>query len=198
MRPRAGTEHNFSLQRWITFPPPGSPLPRSVFLSLSQLLHCLSLISLFPVLFSPSPSLSISISCSPPSASPFISWSLFLALSLYLSLSLSLSLSRSLPPLPSFCLDTPRGTSLSAVGLELEASFIEFAQGPGKAYLPIRSWWGASSLWANPQIPSQTCVCVCLSVCVCLLHVLPFVQCYVLDFQILHRGGLILHIESQA
>lgn len=158
MRPRAETEHNFSLQRWITFPPPGSPLPRSVFLSLSQLLHCLSLISLFPVLFSPSPSLSISISCSPPSASPFISWSLFLALSLF----------RSLPPLPSFCLDTPRGTSLSAVGLELEASFIEFAQGPGKAYLPIRSWWGASSLWANPQIPPQTCLCVFKCVCLSL------------------------------
>lgn len=163
MRPRAETEHNFSLQRWITFPPPGSPLPRSMFLSLSQLLRCLSLISLFPVLFSPSPSPSISISCSPP-----ICLSIYFLISVSCSLSLSLSAS-----LPSFCLDTPRGTSQSAVGLELEASFIEFAQGPGKAYLPIRSWWGASSLWANPQIPLKP-ACVCLYVCVCVLHVLTF------------------------
>lgn len=160
MRPRAETEHNFSLQRWITFPPSGSPLPRSVFLSLSQLLLCLSLISLFPVLFSPSPSLSISISCSPP-----ICFSIYFLVCVSCALFLAASL-------PSFCLDTPWGTMQRAVGLELEASFIEFAQGPGKAYLPIRSWWSAPSLWANPQIPLKpVCARVCLSLACS--HILP-------------------------
>ena len=83
----------------------GFPLPRSMFLSLSQLLHCLSLISLFPVLFSPSLSLSISISCIPPT---HLILHLFLEVSVLLSLSLSRSLSLS-ASLPSFCLGTPQG-----------------------------------------------------------------------------------------
>lgn len=53
VRPRAGTEHNFSLQRWITFLPLGSLLPHSVFFSLSQLLRCLSLIFLSFLSYSP-------------------------------------------------------------------------------------------------------------------------------------------------
>lgn len=96
VRPRAGTEHNFSLQRWITFLPLGSPLPHSVFFSLSQLLRCLSLIFLSFLPYSPPLPLSIVISCTPlpppstytPSASLFISWSLFLALCRSLSASL--------------------------------------------------------------------------------------------------------------
>lgn len=164
MRPRAETEHNFSLQRRITFPPPGSPLPRSMFLSLSQLLHYLSLISLFPVLFSPSPSFTISISRSP----AHLLLHLFLAVCFLPALPASLHL---------FCLNTPRGISHSAVGLELEASFIEFAQGPGKAYLPIRSWWGASSVGANPQIPLRP---ACVRLYVCISH-LPLLHIRFLD-----------------
>lgn len=94
VRPRAGTEHNFSLQRWITFLPLGSPLPHSVFFSLSQLLRCLSLIFLSFLPYSPPPPspLNRNILYPPsstytPSASLFISWSLFLALCRSLSAS---------------------------------------------------------------------------------------------------------------
>lgn len=162
VRPRAETEHNFSLQRWITFPPPGSPFPRSVFLSLSQLLHCLSLISPFSCLILSRPIfLNLNIfhhHHHPPSASLFISWSRFLAL--FPSASLLL-----------FSL----GTLQSAVGLEFQASFIEFTQGPGEVYLPIRSWWGTWRLWANPQIPLKP-ACSCWCACIRLLNALTF--CY--------------------
>lgn len=93
------------------------------------------------------PSLLISLNLNTlfsPSASPFISQCLFLALSLSLSLSPFVLSQHSLG---------------SAVGFE--ASFIEFTQVPRKDYLPIRSWWGIPSLWANPQIslkPSGVCV----------------------------------------
>lgn len=75
----------------------------------------LSLSCLIPPPLSVSRNLNILLS--PPSDSPFVS----------VSLSPFLLSRHSL------------GTLQSAVGLELEASFIEFAQGPGKAYLPIRS-----------------------------------------------------------
>lgn len=93
VRPRAGTEHNFSLQRWITFLPLGSPLPHSVFFLLVSAASLFVFdLSLFPALFSPPSPLNRNILYPPstytPSASLFISWSLFLALCRSLSASL--------------------------------------------------------------------------------------------------------------
>lgn len=102
VRPRAGTEHNFSLQRWITFLPLGSPLPHSVFFSLSQLLRCLSLIFLSFLPYSPPLPLSIVISCTPPPPRTHHPPP-------YLFLDLCSSLSAGLFCLSPFVLDTPRG-----------------------------------------------------------------------------------------
>lgn len=161
VRPRAGTEHNFSLQRWITFLPLGSPLPHSVFFSLSQLLRCLSLIFLSFLPYSPPSSpLNRNILYPPPPRThhppPY----------LFLDLCSSLSAGLFLPPSIRSRLSSG-GNSPSAAGSEFQASFIEFALDSGRACLPIRSWWGASRLWANPQIhlePACVSKCVYLSV----------------------------------
>lgn len=105
--------------------------------------------------------LSIEISCTP-SAPPHLPIYSLICVPRYLPVSFCL---------PSFFCDASRGgSSPSAAGSEFRASFIEFAQDLGRACLPIRSWWGASRLWANPQILlSPACVSkwVCLSLECC-------------------------------
>lgn len=154
VRPRAETEHNFSLQRWITFPL-GSPLPRSMFLSLSQLLHSLSLISFFSVLLTPSQSLSISISCSPPFASPFIYRLVFLAL----------SFSR----LPSFsmCINTARHNEpgeLTAQWFRSWRLVLLSLLGAWKGLLTNKVMMRCIESMSKPSNPPQTRMCMCLCV----------------------------------
>lgn len=116
---------------------------------------CLWSFSLSCLILPPPHPLSIVISCTPSPTPPH----------LFLDLCSSLSAGLLLPP----SIRSRRssgGNSPSAAGSEFRASFIEFAQDSGRACLPIRSWWGASRLWANPQIhPTPACVskCVCLS-----------------------------------
>lgn len=84
---------------------------------------------------------------------------------LYLDLCSSFSAGLSLPPSIRSQRSSGGGDLLSAAGSEFRASFIEFAQDSGRACLPIRSWWGASRLWANPQIHlTPACVSVCVFV----------------------------------
>lgn len=139
----------------------GFPSPSfGVFLLVSAASLFVFDLSLFPALFSPPSPLNRNILYPPtstytPSASLFISWSLFLALC------------RSLLPLSIRSRHSSGGNSSSAAGSEFQASFIEFALDSGRACLPIRSWWGASRLWANPQIhlePACVSKCVYLSV----------------------------------
>lgn len=138
------------------------PLSLIRFFSLSQLLRCLSLIFLSFLSYSfPSPSpLNRNILYSLPHSPPP---------HLFLDLCSSFSAGLFLPP----SIRSRRssgGNSPSAAGSEFRASFIEFAQDSGRVCLPIRSWWGASRLWANPQIhltPACVSKCVYLSLECC-------------------------------
>lgn len=131
-----------------------SPLPRSVFLSLSQLPHCLSLISLISLILSPS--LSISISCSPP-----------ICLSIYFLISLSCSLS--LPfCLPLLVLDTRWGTLWSGVS----GYFYWVCSGSWKRLFTNRVMMRCAMSMSKSSNPSQTIVCI--NFCVILLHSLTF------------------------
>lgn len=148
VRPRAGAElfpaaPELHFYHWVPF-----FLIRCFSTCLSCFAVCLWSFSLSCLILPPL--LSVVISCTPPS--PFISWSLFLALSAGFFLP---------PSNRSRC--SSGGNSPSRAASEFRASFIEFAQDSGRACLPIRSWWGASRLWANPQIHlTPACVSKCV------------------------------------
>lgn len=130
-------------------------VPLSLILCFSPCLSCFAVclwsFSLSCLILPPPHPLSIVISCTP-SPPPH----LFFDLCYLFSAGLFLP-----PSIRSQC--SWGGNSPSTAGLEFRASFIEFAQDSGRARLPIRSWWGASRLWANPQIHlTPACVSKCV------------------------------------